>query len=99
MEGRDIGTAVLPEAEWKFFDRVLTGTGPEAPANWRPKGWRCPWRKSRPTCAGGMKSTPAPINPLRPAADAVQLDTTALSVEEVVAKITSMVRGETPLSL
>ncbi len=95
MEGRDIGTAVLPEAEWKFF---LTASLPERAR-----------RRQRELAAKGVAVSLAEveanlrrrdeidsrrqINPLRPAADAVQLDTTALSVEEVVAKITSMVRG------
>lgn len=89
MEGRDIGTVVLPDAELKIFlwaepeeraRRRLAERGgdfQEILAAIRRRDERDSTRKD---------------SPLRPAPDAVVLDTTGLSPEEVLAKALELVK-------
>lgn len=92
VEGRDIGTVVVPEAELKVF---LTAT-PEARAT----------RRSRQDVGAGrgqaVAATQADVarrdradstraaSPLKAADDAVHLDTTDLDARSVVARVSSM---------
>jgi cytidylate kinase len=87
MEGRDIGTAVFPDAEFKFF----LDASPEVRAERR-------WRE---LAARGVKITPEEVlaqllerdrrdrerelAPLVPAPDAIVIDASRLGVDEVVA--------------
>lgn len=86
MEGRDIGTAVFPDAEFKFF----LDASPEVRAERR-------WRE---LTAHGVKITREEVlaqlherdrrdrgrelAPLKPAPDAIMIDASALSVAQVV---------------
>src|SRR5690606_30035444 len=102
MDGRDIGTVVLPRAEGKFF---LTASSLERAR-----------RRGRELKAKGLNVSLAEIeanisrrdeidsnrkvNPLRPAADAIHLDTTEMGIEEVVDWIKKKVgEGKTNASL
>ena len=85
MDGRDIGTNVFPDAEYKFF---ITASAEERARR------RCEELK-----AGGQEAEPEQIlaairkrdhddstraiNPLRKADDAVEIDTTHMSIDEV----------------
>jgi CMP/dCMP kinase len=115
MEGRDIGTAVFPDAEVKIF----LDAAPEVRGNRR-------YRQVSPTTAASTQSgyvhetTDGPAtdqqreveaailremkerdyrdrnraeSPLKPAADAVILDSTALTLEEVLAQAEEIVRS------
>jgi cytidylate kinase len=95
LEGRDIGTVVFPDATLKIF---LTAT-PEARAQ----------RRHDQNAAAGMNSDYQTVlddvirrdhldstratSPLRPAEDAVQVDTTDLDIEEVIAKLVELARN------
>ncbi|MEW6183665.1 MAG: (d)CMP kinase [Bacillota bacterium] len=95
MEGRDIGTVVLPNAEYKFF---ITATVEERAR-----------RRFLEASTQGHKITPAEqlqeiesrdtqdssreIAPLVPAPDAMVIDTTGKNPEEVVEMIFALVRG------
>jgi cytidylate kinase len=88
-EGRDMGTVVFPGAHHKFF---LTAS-PEARAERR---FRERVRRGEPVDKAVVatelrrrddQDQTRAIAPLRPAPDAVRIDTTALTVEEVVRKI------------
>lgn len=118
MEGRDIGTAVFPDAEVKIF----LDAAPEVRGNRR-------FRQAAPTIdpnARQISSRQAPDpktaqeqhlaeeavlremkerdyrdrhraeSPLQPADDAVILDSTAMSLEEVLAKAEEIVRAHLP---
>lgn len=94
LEGRDIGTVVFPDAEVKFFlsanldERVrrrlaeLNGQGVEASAEELRREIQ---ERDR------MDSTRAE-SPLRKASDAIELDTSGLSIEQQVAAVTEYVR-------
>lgn len=77
VEGRDIGTVVSPDAPVKVFLTADTGVR----ASRRLEEERAALeRRDR------FDST-RPVAPLQPAEDAVVIDTTELSVEDVVAKV------------
>jgi CMP/dCMP kinase len=118
MEGRDIGTAVFPDAEVKIF----LDAAPEVRGNRR-------YRQAIPTAnsAGGKnadRQSPDPLtpeqqraaeeaiirdlrerdyrdrhraeSPLQPAPDAVILDSTSMSLDEVIARAEQIVRTHLP---
>jgi len=96
MEGRDIGLVVLPQAEWKFF---LTASLPERARRRRDELQGKGLAVSLPEVEANLRrrdeiDSKRKVNPLRPAADAVHLDTTALSIEEVVDEIKRIAGGE-----
>ena len=94
MDGRDIGTVVLPEAQYKFF---LTAQLEERAR-----------RRYRETLQKGLKESYSSIRldlesrdyldqrrsfgPLRPAADAIIFDTTQTSIDEVVRLILGTIK-------
>ncbi|MBQ4335836.1 MAG: (d)CMP kinase, partial [Lentisphaeria bacterium] len=95
MEGRDIGTVVFPDAKWKFF---ITAT-PEERARRRlaQSGENVSGATLEEVARGiaerdRIDSTRA-IAPLRPAEDAEMIDTTGLSIEEVVGRILNKVKA------
>ena len=89
-EGRDIGTVVMPEAELKVY---LTAT-PEERARRRAAqiGAEPATVLAEQTIRDQRDSTRAD-SPLRPAQDATWLDTTGLTLEQVVARVIALVPG------
>jgi cytidylate kinase len=89
MDGRDIGTVVLPDAEVKIF---LTAT-PEERARRRFEELRLKDPKTsyekvyQDLLQRDHQDTTRKIAPLRKASDAVELDTTNLTIEESVEAI------------
>ena len=96
MDGRDIGTNVFPTATHKFF---LTASVEErAKRRYDELLARGEAANLKEVAAAIAErdhndSTRA-INPLRKAADAVELDTTIMSPEEVTGEILSVIRGK-----
>ena len=89
LEGRDIGTVVFPDADAKFF---LTAS-PEERARRRhaelaAKGEAQPYEE---VLADQLRrdkdDSERPVAPLRPAADALVVDTSALSLDDVVDRL------------
>ena len=92
VEGRDIGTVVLPDAELKIY---LSAT-PEARA--RRRAYQTGREAELDRIREAMKKrdrrdAERATSPLKPAPDAVVLDTTALSLEEVVSRVLDLARG------
>ncbi|MCS6898481.1 MAG: (d)CMP kinase [Myxococcales bacterium] len=94
LEGRDIGTVVLPDAEAKFF----VTASPEVRARRRheellARGFPSSFEQ---TLAEVLQRDEADSNrsvsPLRAAEDAELVDTSAMTIEEVVARIVQRVR-------
>ncbi|GGG99827.1 (d)CMP kinase [Silvibacterium dinghuense] len=95
MEGRDIGTVVFPDADLKFF----LDASPEARSQRR-------YEQSGGATAG--EATPEAVlkelrerdqrdrnraeSPLRPAEDAILIDSTSLTLDQVLARIESIVQ-------
>ncbi|HWQ43141.1 MAG TPA: (d)CMP kinase [Desulfosporosinus sp.] len=94
MDGRDIGTHVLPEADLKIF--LTAAIEERARRRWlelESSGKIIPFVE----VAHDMQKrdrldTGREVSPLEPAQDAVILDTTGLSVEEIVTQIVALTR-------
>jgi cytidylate kinase len=86
VEGRDIGTVVLPDAELK----VYLSAAPEERARRRAyqTGREGELDRIRAALARrDRQDSEREISPLKPASDAVVLDTTSLSLEEVISRV------------
>jgi len=98
VDGRDIGTVVFPEAPLKIF---LTAT-PDERARRRlfQRGEAVDVelvrRESQALAARDSADSNRRIAPLKPALDAVLLDTTALTLEQQVARVVELARGLFP---
>ena len=112
MEGRDIGTAVFPDAEVKIFldaapevrgNRRFRQAAPGEP-DWQPARQR--QTPTMPSSSAGRlleemrerdrRDRNRAESPLRPAADAVILDSTAMTLDEVLARAEEIVRSHLP---
>jgi CMP/dCMP kinase len=92
-EGRDIGTVVAPDAAVKVF---LTAS-PEERARRRAAELGADERAVLADQAlRDERDRSRAHSPLRPAAGAVELDTTGLSVDQVVERIAALVRSAAP---
>jgi cytidylate kinase len=88
-EGRDIGTVVAPEAELKIF---LTAS-PEARAIRRATELATDWRTVlKDQALRDEQDRNRQHSPLRAAVDAIELDTTDRTVEDVAGQIVGLVR-------
>ncbi len=88
-EGRDIGTVVAPDAAVKIF---LTAS-PEQRAQRRAMDLAADWRVvMRDQALRDQQDTEREHSPLRAAPDAIELDTTDRTVEDVVAQIVKLVK-------
>jgi len=95
-EGRDMGTVVFPQAEWKFF---LTASAEERAR-----------RRHRELAGAGHEDSlhsvleaqnrrdeqdrKRSLSPLKPAPDAVVVDTTEMTIDEVVEHLKRLVLGK-----
>ncbi|HEY8875334.1 MAG TPA: (d)CMP kinase [Desulfosporosinus sp.] len=96
MDGRDIGTHVLPEASLKIF---LTATLQErAKRRWRElvkAGKNVTLEEvAKDIQERDRQDTQRAVSPLESAQDAIILDTTGLSVEEIVGKIIALTQED-----
>lgn len=89
MDGRDIGTVVMPDAEYKFY---ITAT-PEERASRRykellEKGEDVDYETIlREVNERDYNDINRKVNPLRKADDAIEIDTTNLTIDEVVNRV------------
>ena len=92
VEGRDIGTVVLPDADLKVFLHAA----PEERARRRAHqtGREAELDRIREAIKKrDRQDSERQTSPLKPAPDAVILDTTALELEEVVSRVLDLARG------
>ncbi len=98
VDGRDIGTIVFPEAPLKIF---LTATPDErARRRLSQRGEAVDVelvrRESEELAARDAADSNRRVAPLKPATDAVVLDTTALTLEQQVTRVVELARGLFP---
>lgn len=98
VDGRDIGTVVFPDAPLKVF---LTATPDERARRrlsqrGRAIGTDEVRRESEALAARDDADASRPVAPLKPAADAVLLDSTALTLEEQVRQVVELARHRLP---
>lgn len=94
LDGRDIGTFVLPKAEYKFF---LTASAEErAKRRYKElvaRGEKCDLDKIRTDIeTRDYNDSHRALAPLKKADDAVEVDTTFMTIEEVADKLASYVK-------
>jgi cytidylate kinase len=89
-EGRDIGTVVAPDAPVKVF---LTADAAERARRRAEELGADQATVLRDQALRDAQDEGREHSPLRPAADAVELDTTGLTVDEVVDRIVELVRA------
>ena len=92
VEGRDIGTVVLPDAELKVF--LLADLEERARRRARQTGREGELDRIREAISRrDRQDSEREASPLKPAPDAVVLDTTALDLEEVVSRVLDLASG------
>ena len=97
MEGRDIGTVVFPQAEVKIFlDAAPEVRGLRRFDQLGPKPSVQPQEVIRDLRARDERDRTRADSPLKPAPDAVLLDSTNLTLEEVVAAAEAIVAAKIP---
>ncbi|WP_367333788.1 (d)CMP kinase, partial [Lentilactobacillus sp.] len=93
MDGRDIGTSVLPNAEVKIF--LIASVEERAQRRYKEniqKGINTPLNELQLEIeARDYKDSHRKISPLTKADDAVEIDTTSLSINQVVEKIAEVI--------
>ena len=96
LVGRDIGTIVLPEAKYKIYlDASAEERAKRRHAELKARGIdRSYERVLEETCRRDAIDTSRDIAPLKAAEDALWIDSTAMTIEEVVAAILDLVRAE-----
>jgi cytidylate kinase len=92
-EGRDIGTVVAPDAELKVF---LTASPEERARRRAAELGADPAQILQEQTIRDERDSTRADSPLRAADDAVEVDTTGLGIDEVVAKIVDLARGGVP---
>jgi len=95
MDGRDIGTKVLPNAKYKFFlDADIVERAERRYRELSSSGYFVTREEIKDMLLlRDNQDTSRQISPLLKAEDAILIDTTSLSAEEVADKIYSIVKG------
>ena len=93
LEGRDTGTVVCPDAELKFYlDASLEERAHRRQLELRARGVEVDTETARADIAArDAQDSSRALAPLRRASDAIEVDTTGLSVEQVVSLLAEMV--------
>jgi cytidylate kinase len=96
MEGRDIGTVVLPDATVKIF--LVASAGERARRRWAEltaRGEAADLAQIQHEIEErDVRDRTRAHSPLVPAADALLVDSTSESVEEVVSRVRNLVAGQ-----
>ena len=96
MVGRDIGTVVLPDADLKFY--LDASVEERARRRWQEERARGEETDYEPVLASMRRrddiDSHRKVSPLRVAADAVVLDTTGLSIDEVFAETQRLLKEQ-----
>lgn len=97
MDGRDIGTHVLPHAELKIF--LIASVDERAQRRHfenLQKGFTSDLEKLKKEIAARDKyDSEREVSPLRKAEDAIEIDTTSMSIQQVADKIISLMNERT----
>ncbi|WP_119317499.1 (d)CMP kinase [Companilactobacillus formosensis] len=93
MDGRDIGTTVLPKAEVKIF--LIASVEVRAQRRFKEnveRGINTPLKELQDEIAArDYKDSHREISPLRKADDAIEVDTSDMTIEQVVKRVTEIV--------
>jgi 3-phosphoshikimate 1-carboxyvinyltransferase len=96
VEGRDIGTVVFPEAPIKVFLTARPDVRAARRAGEMPEGGGSVEGIAEELERRDRRDTTRAASPLRPAADAIEVDTSNLAIDEVIARILLLVSEVLP---
>jgi 3-phosphoshikimate 1-carboxyvinyltransferase len=96
VEGRDIGTVVFPQAPIKVFLTARPDVRAARRAGETPEAGGSVEGIAEELERRDRRDTTRAASPLRPAADAVEVDTSNLSIDEVIARILLLVSEVVP---
>ena len=98
LDGRDIGTVICPEAEVKLF--ITASAAVRAHRRWLELGGKDSLRSYEDVLAEVCERDERDINradaPLKPAPDAVVVDTSNMAIDVVVSHVLDLVRQRVP---
>jgi cytidylate kinase len=96
MDGRDIGTVVFPDADFKFFMIADVDTRAERRVlELKLKGIKADFEEVKKDLIWRDKNDSTRLlAPLRKAEDAIEIDTTGLSIDEQVDKIREIIKNK-----
>lgn len=101
MEGRDIGTVVFPNAEVKIF--LIADESIRAQRRVIQQNAKNDPEQARKLIADmqerDRRDTTRAVAPLRPAADAIQIDSSHLTIEQVITEITKVVQEKSRIDI
>lgn len=99
MDGRDIGTCVLPEADLKIY--LTASSGVRAKRRYdelMAKGQKCSFKEiEAEIIERDKRDMEREISPLRQAEDAVLIDSSEMSVEMVIQRIIELIEKNPPV--
>jgi cytidylate kinase len=93
MDGRDIGTVVLPDADLKIFlDASASERAKRRMIEWQEKGiYKTVEEIQKEIEIRDLKDSTRDLSPLKKADDAIVIDTSNLSIDEVIEKIVLLI--------
>ncbi|MCD6329308.1 MAG: (d)CMP kinase [Candidatus Cloacimonetes bacterium] len=97
MDGRDIGTVVFPQADFKFF--LVASIDERARRRWQENqqkglGTKTPDEIKHELAFRDKRDSTRKIAPLKKAKDAIEIDTTNLSIQQQVDEIFGIIKDE-----
>jgi CMP/dCMP kinase len=97
-DGRDMGTVVFPDADLKIFLTASTGVrAKRRHKQLKEKGFDVNLPQlSDDISERDLRDSQRTVSPLRPADNAVIIDTTDLSIEDVILQVSDLVRNKFP---
>ncbi|MFH1623734.1 MAG: (d)CMP kinase [Pseudomonadota bacterium] len=97
MEGRDVGTVVFPDADIKFYlDASPAERGKRRYTELRTKGEKVSLtRVTREIIQRDLNDSSREYAPLKPAGDAINIDSSNKTIEQVVEELLEIIRGVT----
>ncbi len=95
MDGRDIGTVVFPDAEYKFFLTADADVRAQRRTlELQEKGEQVEFEKVKADMMQrDLQDSTREFRPLKKAEDAIEIDTSNMSIEEVTKKIFDVIKG------
>jgi len=98
-DGRDMGTVVFPDADLKIFLTASAGErAKRRHKQLKEKGFDVNLAQlSDDISERDIRDSQRSVSPLRPADDAVIIDTTDLSIDEVILQVSELVRNQYPV--
>ena len=94
LDGRDIGTVICPDADYKFFIKASVDARATRRQLESPEANLAAIKAE--IAARDARDASRSVAPLKPAADALQIDTSEVTVDEALARVLHFIKPEIP---